>query len=103
MSHFEAPWQRRRRERHELLTYFARYEAQRAALERGDDVEPPWVFYPDSEPWWGGWRQGNGEAWWIQIWEPFWSRLHARRREAYAARWNIPEVWREKFFREPYR
>lgn len=48
---------------------------QRAELECGDEIEPPWVVYQEPEPWWGGWRQGNSEGWLVLVWLPFWDKL----------------------------
>jgi hypothetical protein len=65
------------------------------ALEAGMEIQPPWVQFPDTEPWWGGWRQGNSEAWFHEIWSPFWHRLSAEERLAYVDKWQPPEDWRE--------
>jgi pimeloyl-ACP methyl ester carboxylesterase len=60
------------------------------------DVEAPWVRYPGTEPWWGGWRQGEAEGWLLGVWLPFWHDLDATAREAYLARWAPPSAdWRE--------
>ncbi len=58
--------------------------------------DPPWVAYPGEQPWWGGWRQGAGEAWLHHRWLPFWQALDASGRQAYLIRWPPPnEAWRE--------
>jgi hypothetical protein len=57
-------------------------------------VQPPWIEYPDSEPAWGGWRQGTSEAWLHDVWLPFWRRLPSADRAAYLKRWPPPnEDW----------
>lgn len=63
------------------------------------DVEPPWVRYPGVDPWWGGFRQGNSEAWLHYIWLPFWRSLDADARKAYLERWRPPkEEWVEYLY-----
>lgn len=71
------------------------YAAQQQALVRGEEIMPPWVAFPNTEGWWGGWRQGNGEGWLLNIWLPFWQRLSATARIEYADRWNASDDWRD--------
>jgi hypothetical protein len=60
-----------------------------------EQVRPPWVQYPDTEPWWGGWRQGTSEEWLQRTWLPFWRSLSDANREAYLQRWPPPtDDWR---------
>ncbi len=54
-------------------------------------IRPPWHEYPGSEPSWGGWRQGTGEAWLRDVWLPFWKPLSPEGRDAYLARWPPPD------------
>jgi hypothetical protein len=68
--------------------------SQVAAMERGNEIMPPWVMFPGSETWWGGWRQGYSEAWLCEVWLPFWRRLQPPARKMYVQQWNIPEDWR---------
>ncbi|RKH39309.1 hypothetical protein [Corallococcus sicarius] len=57
--------------------------------------KPPWIEYPDEEPWWGGWRQGTSEAWLLRTWLPFWQALGDTAKEEYLQRWPPPtEDWR---------
>lgn len=44
---------------------------------------PPWIRYPDADPWWPGWRQGDAEAWLLGTWLPFWQQLDADQRRGY--------------------
>lgn len=61
-----------------------------------DELRPPWVVYGNVDPWWGGWRQGYGEAWLRDTWLPFWLGLTRTDREAYLKRWPPPnDDWRE--------
>jgi len=53
-------------------------------------VRPPWIEYPESEPSWGGWRQGASEAWLHDAWLPFWKGLGPDGRAAYLQRWPPP-------------
>lgn len=58
-------------------------------------IPPPWIAYPDSEPTWGGWRQGTGQAWLGEHWLPFWNELSLEDRKAYLEQWPPPnEEWR---------
>jgi broad specificity phosphatase PhoE len=60
------------------------------------ELAPPWRAYPGQPPWWGGWRQGESEAWLMQRWMPFWRSLSAAQRSDYLQRWEPPdEDWRE--------
>jgi hypothetical protein len=59
------------------------------------EPSPPWVAYPDADPWWGGWRQGSSEAWLTETWLPFWKRLSEVEIRAYLERWPPPtDEWR---------
>jgi hypothetical protein len=57
----------------------------------GDIVPPPWVRYPGSEPTWGGWRQGESEAWLRDTWFPYWQGLSQQQRAAYLKQWPPPD------------
>jgi hypothetical protein len=59
------------------------------------ELQPPWIVYPDSDPYWGGWRQGYSEAWLVDQWLPFWRALDKGGRLSYLERWPPPsEEWR---------
>ncbi len=71
-------------------------DEQKRKLEAGEEFEPPWVFAPNSEPWSGGWRQGNGEYWLHEIWLPFWQKLNKEERNMYLKKWQAPtQEWNE--------
>jgi hypothetical protein len=53
-------------------------------------IAPPWVEYPETDPTWGGWRQGYSEAWLVDVWLPFWRGLSAAEREQYLEKWPAP-------------
>ena len=58
--------------------------------------EPPWKRYPGKEPWWGGFRQGDSEAWYVNVFLSFWMALQATDRAQYLARWPAPSAeWSE--------
>jgi hypothetical protein len=58
-------------------------------------LRPPWIEYPDTDPLWGGWRQGISEAWLKDRWLPFWRSLDGPAREAYLQDWAPPDdQWR---------
>jgi len=60
------------------------------------DIPPPWIAYPGQDPWWGGWRQGESEAWLHEEWLPFWRTLDAEARDHYLNRWKPPACeWAE--------
>jgi hypothetical protein len=71
------------------------FTAQEKALLEGGEIEPPWVAFPNEDPWWIGWRQGNGEGWIKLIWYPYWKLLEIDQRRSYLDRWNAPDMWRE--------
>lgn len=91
---FEWPWKRWARNRRQLNEWCAWITNQQRALEAGEEIEPPWVAFPDEDPWWIGWRQGNAEGWLNSIWLPFWSKLDEDRKHAYVKRWNARRQWR---------
>jgi len=84
------------------------FYSQLEAMERGEEVVPPWIMYPQCElmelgPMWGGWRQADGEVWLKRIWFPFWKRLTIEEREAYIKKWPPPtETW-ELYLREKWK
>lgn len=56
-----------------------------------DKIEPPWIQYPNTEPWWGGWRQGESEEWLLRGWLPFWRGLDEDARAEYLRQWPPPD------------
>jgi hypothetical protein len=65
------------------------------STNQSPEPHPPWVEYPDEEPFWGGWRQGSGEFWLHYTWFPYWRKLTQNQRLAYLERWHVPDNWRE--------
>ena len=55
------------------------------------EAPPPWIRYEGESPYWGGWRQGESEAWLLDTWLPFWHALGAAERDAYLRRWPPPD------------
>lgn len=89
MFHFNWPW---KKTENEWQRWFSQ---QLESLAHGEEIEPPWVVYPDSEPWWGGWRQGNSEGWLVWVWLPFWQKLSGEEQLQYLEKWHAPAAWRE--------
>lgn len=54
-------------------------------------VRPPWIEYPESEPTWGGWRQGTSEAWLFDVWMPFWQNLSEEEKNDYLKLFPPPD------------
>jgi hypothetical protein len=57
------------------------------------EIPPPWIQYPGYPPGDTFWRQ-TGEAWFTEVWRPYWERLRPDEQAAYLERWNVPEAWR---------
>lgn len=55
-------------------------------VERKNQPEAPWVKYPNTEPWWSGWRQGDSEQWLHESWFPFWRSLPPQDRRQFLER-----------------
>jgi hypothetical protein len=56
-----------------------------------DIIKPPWIEYPGTEPWWGGWRQGYSEAWFHDIWIPFWDQMTSKEKKEYLKKYPPPD------------
>lgn len=70
------------------------FAGQQSRLESGDEIEPPWIAFPNSLPF--SWRQGYREEWKNSVWIPFWQRLSEAERVHYLNRYEPPsEEWRE--------
>ena len=55
---------------------------------------PPWKEYAESEPTWGGWRQGYSEEWLHSVWLPFWSNIKDEEKRDYLLNHPPPsEEW----------
>ena len=85
---------RRRRREEEAAAEHEKYVEQRRKLEAGEEIEPPWVTFPCSDPLalWVGWRYGN--HWLDTIWKPFWHSMDEDQRKAYLRKHQPPsEDW----------
>ena len=66
-----------------------RYDEQMEKLEKGEELNPPWVVYnPDMSPW-----ELRHDYWLINYWLPFWRNLNEKQRQAYREKWKMPEEW----------
>lgn len=55
---------------------------------------PPWLVYPNNDPWWSGWRQGHSEEWLLKTWLPFWQQLNQEEQKTYLIQYPPPnEDW----------
>jgi hypothetical protein len=71
-------------------------QEQLRRLEAGEDIDPPWVAFPNSDPMtlWISWRHGDG--WLDQIWKPFWNKKNNAERKKYFEKWQPPnDDWYE--------
>ena len=61
------------------------------------ESEPPapWVKYPESYPSWGGFRQGTSQAWFNEVWLPFWQSIDENGKSDFLKRFPPPsdEGW----------
>jgi hypothetical protein len=79
--------------------FFSKYQTipdkmQSEIQEENIEVNPPWIQYPNNPPYWGGWRQGYSEGWFVYIWWPFWTKLTKKERMEYLKKWPPPdEEW----------
>lgn len=64
---------------------------QHRKLEAGEEIEPPWIVFPNSDPTvlWISWRYGN--SWLNDIWQPFWGRLNDKQKKEYFEKWQPPD------------
>lgn len=89
MFHINWPWKKKEDQWKRWLSL------QLESLNRGEEIVPPWIAYPESDPWWGGWRQGNSEGWLVLVWLPFWHNITDEARVNYIEKWNASADWRE--------
>jgi hypothetical protein len=66
------------------------YAEQKRRLEAGEEIEPPWISFPDSDPLalWVSWRYGN--FWLDTVWKPFWNAMDENQQNAYLKKWRPP-------------
>lgn len=61
---------------------------------------PPWQVFPklppeDLEAYL---KQGHTEAWFDQVWKPFWTSLSEEQREQYLGHWSATPEWRDAMY-----
>lgn len=59
------------------------------------DTAPPWVAFPEMQPhaFSQYLKQGATEAWFDQVWRPFWSSLSAEEKQRYLERHQASPQW----------
>lgn len=57
--------------------------------------KPPWIAFPQIAPTElvAYLKQGDTEAWFDQVWRPFWDALDATQRVAYLNEWKATPEW----------
>ncbi len=70
------------------------YAEQKRKLNAGEEIEPPWIAFPNSTPY--GWNQGYQEAWKNNVWIIFWNKMSEAEQADYLNRFVPPsEEWSE--------
>lgn len=67
------------------------------SLNQIDDVFPPWLAFPEYDSFSGGWRQGDGEYWMLNVWLPYWEPLSETEKKHYLQKWKAPDDWKQKW------
>jgi hypothetical protein len=57
-----------------------------------DEIEAPWLKYPNFPPYDGFWRQ-TGEYWLNYVWRPYWVTLDSAQKKEYLDKYPPPDVW----------
>ena len=57
------------------------------------EVSPPWVYFPDVDPMWYDFRQGEEEYWRWAFWEPFWNKLSFVEKYDYLRKHRADSDW----------
>jgi hypothetical protein len=65
--------------------------ATRTSFEQ--EVQPPWIQFPNYSPADPFWRMGAYE-WYQYQWRPYWNSLSDDEKKDYLNRWQAPEEWR---------
>lgn len=78
----------------ESLEWESWYEKQLAKVNNSEEIEPPWIAFPNSSPI-HGWNQGLNQAWKLNVWMPFWQKLNVDERKKFLLRWKSSEEWHE--------
>ena len=60
-------------------------------------VKPPWIVFPDilANDLAAYLKQGVTEAWFDQVWRPFWTALDTTQKVMYLRHWSAPQEWIE--------
>ncbi len=60
-----------------------------------NDVKPPWLAFPEivAGELAAYLKQGATEAWFDQVWRPFWGALDRREKSAYLEQWRASPEW----------
>ena len=60
-----------------------------------NDVQPPWIAFPEiaANELVAYLKQGATEAWFDQVWRPFWVALETSQKSAYLQHWNASPEW----------
>ncbi|WP_156416448.1 MULTISPECIES: hypothetical protein [unclassified Sphingopyxis] len=58
-----------------------------------DELNPPWLAFPEIPAGAVGWRTGQGELFWDMFYK-FFSALNHRAADDYVRRYPEPEMWR---------
>jgi hypothetical protein len=60
-----------------------------------DEYKPPWIAFPEitAEALVPYLKQGVTQAWFDQVWRPFWSLLSASEKAAYLKHWHASPEW----------
>ena len=70
------------------------FDGQQRKLEANEEIEPPWIAFPDSLPL--GWNQGYQQEWKNNVWLVFWGKLNETEKKDYLNRWQPPSAdWHE--------
>ena len=70
------------------------YAEQQRKLDDEEEIEPPWIAFPNSSPI-HGWNQGYQQEWKNNVWLPFWRGMTEAEREDYLNRRQASSEWRE--------
>lgn len=60
-----------------------------------NEVYPPWITFMGYKAGYIGWRMGDGEDWWHNVFRIFWQALSCEEKCSYVDKWNADESWRE--------
>ncbi len=79
----------------EILSSILKEVEQRKRAIKEGKIKPPWIEYPDYEPYCLGWRMGSGEDY-IDDWYGFIKNLDRNKLKKYFDKYNIPKEWKPR-------